>query len=174
MIDVEKSNMQHETNARRTRRRKRGLSLYVFAVLILALGTIITLSMTLFFNIKTIRVTGIAENYKAEDIVAASGIQIGDNLVRLDKKAAEERALEALKVVEDIAEKGSKMAISDAGVSGDFLSTALKGSSLNVLINARSMQDQAHREDFVERCTALLDEGAPIQNRISAVVSKRI
>ena len=102
VIDVEKSNMQHETNARRTRRRKRGLSLYVFAVLILALGTSITLSMTLFFNIKTIRVTGIAENYKAEDIVAASGIQIGDNLVRLDKKAAEERALEALIKVETV------------------------------------------------------------------------
>ena len=85
-----------------------------------------------------------------------------------------ERALEALKIVGDIAEKGSRMAISDAGVSGDFLSAALKGSSLNVLINARSMQDQAHREDLVERCTALLDEGVPIQNRISAVVLKRI
>ena len=102
MIDVEKSNMQHETNARRTRRRKRGMGMYVFMILVLAVGTIVTLSMTVFFNIKTIRVTGIAESYSAEDIVEASGIKVGDNLVRLDKKAAEERALSALIKVESV------------------------------------------------------------------------
>ncbi|MBR3629721.1 MAG: FtsQ-type POTRA domain-containing protein [Oscillospiraceae bacterium] len=102
MIDVEKSNMQHETNARRTRRRKRGMGMYVFTILLLAVGTIVTLSMTVFFNIKTIRVTGIAESYSAEDIVAASGIKVGDNLVRLDKKEAEVRALNALIKVESV------------------------------------------------------------------------
>ncbi|MCR4645897.1 MAG: FtsQ-type POTRA domain-containing protein [Oscillospiraceae bacterium] len=101
MIDVEKSNMQHETNARRNRRRKRGLSLYVLAVLVLALGTIITLSLTVFFNIKTIRVTGCAE-YNAEDIVKASGIEIGDNLVRLNRKYTEQRALDSLILVESV------------------------------------------------------------------------
>ena len=102
VIDVEKSNMQHETNARRNRRRKRGLSLYVLAVLVLALGTIVTLSLTVFFNIKTIRVTGYADRYTAEDIVKASGIQIGDNLVRLNKKYAEERALDNLIRIETV------------------------------------------------------------------------
>lgn len=100
--DVEKTSMQHETNARRTRRRKRGMSLYVFAVLVLAIATIVTLSMTVFFNIKTIRVTGIAESYRAEDIVEASGIKIGDNLVRLKSDEAAQRALDALILVESV------------------------------------------------------------------------
>lgn len=102
MRDVEKTSMQHETNARRTRRRKRGMSLYVFAVLVLAIATIVTLSMTVFFNIKTIRVTGIAESYRAEDIVEASGIKIGDNLVRLKSDEAAQRALDALILVESV------------------------------------------------------------------------
>ncbi|MDE5564531.1 MAG: FtsQ-type POTRA domain-containing protein [Oscillospiraceae bacterium] len=100
--DVEKTSMRHETNARRTRRRKRGRSLYVFAVLILALATIVTLSMTLFFNIKTIRVTGIADSYKAADIVAATGIEIGDNMIRLNIEKAETQALESLIRVESV------------------------------------------------------------------------
>lgn len=102
MRDVEKTSMQHETNARRTRRRRRGLSLYVFAVLILAIATIVTLSMTVFFNIKTIRVTGIAESYRAEDIVEATGIKIGDNLVRLKSDEAAAKALDALILVESV------------------------------------------------------------------------
>lgn len=102
MRDVEKTSMQHETNSRRSRRRRRGRSVYVFLVLVLTCSVIVTLSMTLFFNIKTIRVTGIADNYRAEDIVAATGINIGDNMVRLNVQKAEEQALETLIYVESV------------------------------------------------------------------------
>ena len=84
------------------------------------------------------------------------------------------KALEALKIVEDVAEKGSRMAISDAGVAGDYLTAALKGSSLNVLINARSMQDLERREAYIGKCGNYLDEGAPVQSRIASKVLKRI
>lgn len=102
MRDVEKTSMEHETNSRRSRRRKRGRSVYVLLVVVLTCSVIATLSMTMFFNIKTIRVTGIADNYRAEDIVAATGISIGDNMVRLNVQKAEEQALEELIHVESV------------------------------------------------------------------------
>lgn len=102
MRDVEKTSMQHETNSRRTRRRKRGRSLYVLMVIVLAFSVITTLSMTLFFNIKTIRVTGIADSYRAEEIVEATGIRVGDNMVRLNVEKAEVQALESLILVESV------------------------------------------------------------------------
>ena len=102
MRDVEKNNMRHGTSSKRTRRRKRGRSVYVFLVIVFAAAVIVTLSMTLFFNIKTIRVTGNADNYNAEDVVKATGISVGDNMMRLNTKAAEQRAVDSLIHVEEL------------------------------------------------------------------------
>gem|GEM_PF-618315 len=100
--DVQKTSMQHETDPRRIRRRKRGRSLYVLMALILAVATMVTLSMTVFFNIKTIRVTGNAEDYPVDDIVDATQIEIGDNMVRLKVDEAEKKALSTLIHVESV------------------------------------------------------------------------
>ena len=102
MRDVEKNNMRHGTNSKRSRRRKRGRSIYVFLVIVFAAAVIVTLSMTVFFNIKTIRVTGNADNYTAEDVVRATGISVGDNMMRLNIKEAEQRAIDSLIHVEDL------------------------------------------------------------------------
>lgn len=102
MRDVEKTSMSHETNYRRIRRRRRGFAMYALAVIILAVGVIITLSMTVLFNIQQIQVTGDAKMYSAEEIAAATGISAGDNMVRLDIAAAEQQALEGLIYVEEI------------------------------------------------------------------------
>ncbi len=102
MRDVEKTSMAHETNYRRIRRRRRGFTMYALVVVVLAVGVTITLSMTVMFNIQTIQVTGDAKMYTAEEIAKATGINIGDNMVRLDMDAAKQKALESLIYVEDI------------------------------------------------------------------------
>ena len=102
MRDVQKTSMQHETDPRRTRRRKRGRSLYVLMALVLAVATIVTLSMTVFFNIKTIRVTGNAEDYTISAIVEAAEVEIGDNMMRLNVDEAEKKALSNLIHVESV------------------------------------------------------------------------
>lgn len=102
MRDVEKTSIQHDTNTKRRRRRKRGRSGYVFLIIVFAAAVMITLSMTVFFNIKTIRVVGNADKYTAEDIVAATGISVGDNLMRLKPREAEQRAVQALIHVESV------------------------------------------------------------------------
>ena len=89
--------MAHGANSRRIRRRKRGRSVYVLLVILLAVALIITLSMTLFFNIKEIRVTGdSAVIYDAEEIVKAVGVKRGDNMMRLHLEELEQKAGEIL------------------------------------------------------------------------------
>lgn len=102
MRDVEKTSMQHQTNSKRSRRRKRGRSIYVLLVLLFAVAVVVTLSLTVFFNIKTILVTGNAERYTAEDVVKATGIAVGDNMMRLKIDEAEQRAVESLIHVESV------------------------------------------------------------------------
>ena len=89
--------MAHGANSRRIRRRKRGRSVYVLLVILLAVALIITLSVTLFFNIKEIRVTGdSAVIYDAEEIVEAVGVKRGDNMMRLHLEELEQKAGEIL------------------------------------------------------------------------------
>ena len=101
MRDIEKMNMAHDSSSKRIRRRKRGRSLYAFLVVILAFAIIITLSMTVFFNIKTIRVTGDAD-YEAEEIVEQVGVSEGDNMMRLNLPQLEAEAEEKLINAENV------------------------------------------------------------------------
>lgn len=100
--DVAKNSMETEKHVRRLRRRHRGMMLYCFLVLLMAVGLLVTLSMTVFFNIKEIHVygereylsaNGQKEEYSAEEIVEAAGIHIGDNMVRLNADTAEQDIL---------------------------------------------------------------------------------
>ena len=52
-----------------------------------------------------------------------------------------ERCCEAIDLIEVFAEKGSTLAISDAGVGATFCKAALEGASLNVFINTKSMKN---------------------------------
>ena len=58
-----------------------------------------------------------------------------------------EKCCEALDLIKEFAAKGSKLAISDAGVAATFCKAALKGASLNVYINTKSMADREYAEE---------------------------
>ena len=68
--------------ARRRKKNRRKYTFYYFtaAVLMLAVGA--TLALTVFFNITDITVTG-ESRYDNDDIIEASGVMLGDNLLRL-------------------------------------------------------------------------------------------
>lgn len=76
------------------------MNVYGLVVLLLVITAGITISYTFLFNINEIRVSGESDMYSAEEIVAASGIKEGDNLLRLDYKKSEQRILEELLYVE--------------------------------------------------------------------------
>lgn len=100
MKDVVKTNVERQNSRKRIRRRKRMMNVYGLVVLLLVLTAGITISYTFLFNIDEIRVSGESDMYSAEEIVTASGIKEGDNLLRLDPKESEQRILDQLLYVE--------------------------------------------------------------------------
>jgi len=100
MRDVVKTNVKRENSSKRVRRRNRHTKLYFFLVLILVLGIGILLSVTLLFNISKVKIIG-EINYSDENVLLASGIKIGDNMVRLDAEAAEKKILASMVYVEE-------------------------------------------------------------------------
>ena len=69
-----------------------------------------------------------------------------------------EKCCEAIDIIAVFAEKGSVIAISDAGVGAAFAKAALQGASLNVYINTKSMADRALAAELNARCDRMLEE----------------
>lgn len=80
---------------RKKHRRSSGVLLFLLAASIM-----LVLSTTLLFNVENVNVTG-ASNYTAEEIIDASGIKAGDNLVRTASDRMASRIEEKLVYVEN-------------------------------------------------------------------------
>lgn len=90
--------------ARNNRKRKRGRRRFgpVFKLLcFFAVAVALTVGATVFFRVETIAVTG-NSRYTQEEIVAATGIQTGDNLFRMNKFQLERQVEQALPYIEDV------------------------------------------------------------------------
>lgn len=68
-----------------------------------------------------------------------------------------EKCCEAIDLIEVFAEKGSVIAISDAGVGAAFLRSALNGASLNVYINTKSMIDREYARELNQKADRMLE-----------------
>lgn len=98
MNDVEKNNIERQNSGKRMRRRKRMMSKYIIAVVLLVLTIGITMCFTFLFNVDKIVVSGESQTYNYMQIVEASGIRAGDNLFRLSTKEAENKIHDLLYV----------------------------------------------------------------------------
>jgi len=67
-----------------------------------------------------------------------------------------EKAVEAIALHEELADKGTKIALSDVGVGVLFCKSALMGASLNVFINTKLMQDRTYAEAINARSEKML------------------
>ena len=77
-----------------------------------------------------------------------------------------EKTLEAMDLHEELASKGTKIAVSDVGVGVLFCKSALLGASLNVFINTKLMKDRAIAEGLNERAQAMISKGTAKADRI--------
>ena len=104
--------------------------------------------------------------YKAavmeENLLAAS-------LVPVDMM---KKAMEMLDILEALAEKGSRMAVSDVGVGVQFTRAALLGAVMNVYINTKSMKNREKAEELNRYADKLVDEGTKKADRIYEAVLK--
>lgn len=75
---------------------------------------------------------------------------------------------------EELAHKGSAMAISDVGVGVAFLEAALKGAKLNVLINTKLMKDESLKRQIESEITAIEREYGKRAQEIYASIEKAL
>ncbi|MCD7866088.1 MAG: cyclodeaminase/cyclohydrolase family protein [Clostridiales bacterium] len=76
----------------------------------------------------------------------------------------------AIELLEGFAEKGSRIAISDAGVGAVCCKAALQGASLNIYINTKSMRDREYAADLERQADELLEEYTIRTDRIYETV----
>lgn len=80
------------------------------------------------------------------------------------------KCCEAVEVIEEFAAKGSVLAISDAGVAASFAAAALKGASLNVFINTKSMKNRQLAEDYNAQADSMIKEYGGRADKVFAQV----
>ena len=69
-----------------------------------------------------------------------------------------ELACEALDAIAVFAEKGSRLAVSDAGCGAVCVKAALQAASLNVFINTKTLKDRKTAEEMNQKCLGMLDK----------------
>ena len=81
-----------------------------------------------------------------------------------------EKCCEALDYIQIFAEKGSRLAVSDAGCGAVCCKAALQSASLNVFINTKSMKDRAAAEELNRRANDMLTKYCALADDIFAAV----
>lgn len=89
---------------RRKRRRGGGLSRLLRPMSVILAAVAVVAALTLFFKVETIEVTG-NSRYQPEEIIAASGVETGDNLILLDRWRISQRIYTSLPYVTDVRPK---------------------------------------------------------------------
>ncbi|MDP4094823.1 MAG: cyclodeaminase/cyclohydrolase family protein [Bacillota bacterium] len=84
------------------------------------------------------------------------------------------KALEAIDLHEELAVKGTKIAVSDVGVGVLFCKSALMGASLNVFINTKLMKDREYALKINQETEKMLEAGIKKADEIYAQVEAAI
>ena len=85
-----------------------------------------------------------------------------------------EVSIEVMELLQVLEEKGSRLAVSDAGVSILFAKTSLEGASLNVFINTRLMKDRQYAEELNQRADAWIARGRTLEQQVYHGVLEKI
>ena len=89
---------------RKKRRRRGGLGRLLRPMSVILAAVAMVAALTLFFKVEHITVTG-ASRYGAEEIIAASGVETGDNLILLDRYRVAQRIYTSLPYITDVRPK---------------------------------------------------------------------
>ena len=81
-----------------------------------------------------------------------------------------EKCCEALDYIKIFAEKGSRLAVSDAGCGAVCCKAALQAASLNVFINTKSLKDRAVAEELNRQANVMLSKYCALAEEIFADV----
>lgn len=85
-----------------------------------------------------------------------------------------EKCCEAIDVISEFAEKGSVIAISDAGVAASCCKAALIGASFNVYINTKCMQNTEYADELNKKSDDMIEKYSKLADDIIENVMSRI
>ncbi len=85
-----------------------------------------------------------------------------------------EKCCEAVDLIEEYAEKGSRLAISDAGCAAAMARSALESAALNVYINTKSMEDRVLADSMNKKVADMLELYCSKADTVYAQVSGRL
>ena len=81
-----------------------------------------------------------------------------------------ELCCEAIEAIKVFAEKGSRLAVSDAGCGAVCVKAALQAASLNVFINTKTLKNREAAEELNAKCLGLLDRYCAMADEIFETV----
>ena len=81
-----------------------------------------------------------------------------------------ERAVEMMEILDILADKGSRLAVSDVGVGIQYMRAALLGAVMNVYMNTRSMKNRQRAEEINQRALNLTKRGSSMADEIYSKV----
>ncbi len=80
----------------------------------------------------------------------------------------------AINIMEMFAEKGSALAVSDAGCGATICKSAMFAASLNIFINTKGMEDREYAEQLNNRALTMLHESGGKADQIFAMVYDKL
>ena len=78
---------------------------------------------------------------------------------------------ETVPLIEEYAEKGSRLMLSDAGCAAAMADAAIRAAALNVSVNTRLMKDREYAEGMNAEMNRLLEDAIPRANAVYEKVS---
>ena len=85
-----------------------------------------------------------------------------------------EKITEVIYLHKTLAEKGSRLAVSDAGVGALFGKSALLGASMNIFINTKTLKNRSLAKELNEKAEALIKEGSAVADEVYNYVRKTL
>lgn len=85
-----------------------------------------------------------------------------------------EKCMEAIDLHEEMAKKGTKIALSDVGVGVAFCKSALMGASLNIYINTGLMKDRNYAVELENKADALIEKGTKKADEVYSFIMSNI
>jgi len=85
-----------------------------------------------------------------------------------------EKSIEALKLAKEIALKGNKNSLSDAGVAGLAAQAAAEGAYYNVKINLPGLEDARFKSKIKKQATTLVKKAVELGQEIREIVEKEL
>ena len=161
---------------RKKRRRRGGLGRLLRPMSVILAAVAMVAALTLFFKVEHITVTG-ASRYGAEEIIAASGVETGDNLILLDRYRVAQRIYTSLPYITDVRPKQEFPNTLNIEVTETRAMAAIQGSGAYWLLSGDGKileaVDEPAAADYLQIIGVQAAEPAEGAEEIEALIARR-